>query len=237
MAGIVEEKKAEVAKEVQKVVPVPGKTFVSVVDAVPKVLELDTQGVELFFEHEKGRFLRLADADIKRLHHDNQVRYSMSAALNEKHDPENDALQNKLKVTQANERRRQFESVVKSTSQSARATKKLQAFVGEGYEPRWSRPDKIEERLEKGYEIVEPTSEVYAGVQATEGHFETRVKPGETEMVLMRVRKDVQAKLKADLAEQARKLDVSADNFGRETLKGMGAKLVDQGQGGAWQDR
>ena len=211
--------------------------FVRVGEPLSKILEWDKAGDELFFEHEKGVFMSLSDGDIAKLSHDNKVRYGMSRQLNLNSDPENDAFHQRFKVVGANERRKQFEQTVKTTSQSSRATRKLKAFVGEGYDHMWTRPDKIEDRLEKGYQIVKPADDVYAGVSATDGHFETRVKQGETELVLMRVSKERKAELAAEKAEKAHRLAVSSETSGASELRGMGAKLVREDQGGNWTDR
>jgi uncharacterized membrane protein len=240
----IEEKALPVVAEKVKEVEIQGKKrFVSASDTLQSVLEWDQAGDELIFEHEKGHFFTLSEADIGKLHHLNRVRYHVSAELHEKHDPENDEVQQRLKVVEMNDRRNEFEQTVKSTNQGSRATKKLQAFVGAGYEPFWARTDKIEERLEKGYEIVKPGPDIYAGVQATEAkeqsasHFETRVKPGETELVLMRIRKEKKAQLMQERADKNSRQEQAADQRGRSELRAMGATLVDDKAGANWQDR
>lgn len=237
MAGIIDE--TVVSKpEIGKNIPKPRvRKFVNASMTASEVLKCDAEDVELLFEHEKGQFLALSDSDIQKLHHDNRIRYNMSLELNRNHDPERDGHSQRLQVTAANERRKQFEQTVRTTVQSARATKKLQAFVGEGFEPIWSRTDKIEDRLAKGYEIVKPQDDIYAGVSATDGHYETRVKQGETELVLMRIRKEDKARLLAEKQAAAKRLDESADKSGASELRAMGATLVKEDQGGAWQDR
>jgi hypothetical protein len=237
MASIQEANGAPVAPVVKETPTRRSSRFIRVGEMLAKILEWDKAGDELFFEHEKGVFLALSDSDIAKLSHDNKVRYGMSRQLNQNHDPENDAFHQRFKVVGANERRKEFERTVKTTSQSARATKKLQAFVGEGYEPIWSRTDKIEDRLEKGYEVVKPADDIYAGVGATDGHFETRVRQGETELVLMRVSKERKAELARVKADKAKRLDVTGETSGANELRGMGAKLVREEQGGNWQDR
>lgn len=237
MAQIVEDVEKKVVEEVKVQPQVRAKHFVRVGESLANILKWDTAGEELIFEHEKGVFLMLSDSDRAKLSHDNKVRYSMSLQLNAKHDPENDAIQNRLKVIGSNERRKQFEATVKTTSQSARASKKLQAFVGEGYEERWSRPDKIEERLAMGYEIVKPDEDVYAGVVKTEGHYETRVQPGQTELVLMRVRKERKAEIMKEKDEAAQRLLQASDKSGASELRNMGAALIPEGSGSNWQDR
>lgn len=237
MAGIIDETTVSKPETVKNAPKARVRRFVNAGMSPSEVLQCDAEDVELMFEHEQGKFLALSDSDIQKLHHDNRVRYNMSQELNRNHDPERDGQSTRLQVVAANERRKQFEQVVRTTSQSARATKKLQAFVGEGYEPIWSRTDKIEDRLAKGYEIVKPQGDIYAGVSATDGHYETRVKQGETELVLMRIRREDKAKIMAQKAEAAKRLDMVADTSGASELRAMGATLVKDDQGGAWQDR
>lgn len=237
MATMEDTKDVEAVTQVKQGATVRTKHFVKVGESLAKVLQWNEAGDELIFEHEKGRFMALSDSDRQKLSHDNKVRYSMSVQLNAAHDPENDAIQNRLKVVGANERRKEFEATVKTTSQGMRATKKLQAFVGEGYEPFWTRQDKIEDRLERGYQIVKPDTDVYAGVSATDGHFETRVKPGETELVLMRISKEQKGKNDEIKRQVAERQDKASEKVGESQLRAMGATLVGNDQGSNWADR
>jgi phage antirepressor YoqD-like protein len=236
MASIVGDKPVEQAKVQEKAVG-PKKRFVDTQVPLAQVLKWNEDGDELIFLHETDKFLEIDQMDLNKLNRENKIRYSVSRELNLNERGFRDPDLARVKVTQANERRKQFEQVVKGTSQSARATKKLQAFVGEGFEPFWARADKIEDRLASGYEIVKPAADTYAGVSATEGHYETRVKQGETELVLMRVSKERKAELAAAKAEAARRLDMAGEKSGASELRGMGASLISENQGGVWQDR
>jgi hypothetical protein len=190
------------------------KRFVKTGESLAKIVDWDKAGDELYFEHELGRFLALSESDVAKLNHDNRVRYSVSQHLHANENPDSDPVLRRVKVVESNERRKQFEQTVKSTSQSMRATKKLQAFVGEGYEAFWARTDKVEDRMARGYEIVKTGDDVYAGVSATEGHYETRVKQGEPELVLMRIRKETKAELKKAQLEAATRLDRAGEQSG-----------------------
>jgi len=237
MAQIVEEGAEKRSVVVKHDPTARAKRIVKVGESLAKVIEWDKAGDELYFEHELGRFLALSESDVAKLGHDNRVRYSVSQHLHANENPDSDPVLRRVKVQESNERRKQFEQTVKSTSQSMRATKKLQAFVGEGYEPFWARTDKVEDRMARGYEIVKSGDDVYAGVSATEGHFETRVKQGEPELVLMRIRKDVKADLKKAQLEAATRLDRAGEQSGASELRAMGAPLIREDQGGNWQDR
>lgn len=236
MAGIVGETPVAAAVG-QKDASGKQKHFVDTSVSLDEVLKWNEDGAELIFLHEQDKFLEIDQADLNKLNRDNKIRYSVSRELNLNESGFRDPVLSRIKVAEANERRKQFEQIVKGTSQSARATKKLQAFVGEGYEAYWSRTDKLEDRLASGYEVVKPTGDMYAGVSATEGHFETRVKQGETELVLMRVSKERKKELVAIKAEAAKRLDMAGEKSGASELRGMGATLVGDNQGGAWQDR
>jgi hypothetical protein len=240
-----EHKMAKIIEGVEEVKPVVVKEdptsrpkhTVKLGDSLAKVLEWDKAGEELYFEHDLEKFMALSESDVARLSRDNRVRYSVSKHLNANEHPEGDPVLRRIQVVGANARRKQFEEVVKGTSQSARATKKLQAFVGEGYNAYWSRTDKIEDRLARGYEIVKPGEDIYAGVSATDGHFETRVKQGETELVLMRVSKEKAEELKKAQQVAAQRFDKAGEQSGASELRAMGATLVGEQQGGNWQDR
>lgn len=237
MAQIVEDGAAKKVVAVKEDPTQRAKRMVKVGESLSKVLEWDKAGEELYFEHEIGRFLALSESDVAKLSHDNRVRYSVSRHLHENENPDADPVLRRVKVGEANARRKQFEQIVKSTSQSMRATKKLQAFVGEGYDAFWARTDKVEDRMARGYEIVQKGEDVYAGVSATEGHFETRVKQGEPELVLMRISKERKAELAKAQQDAANRLDKASDQSGASELRSMGASLIRENQGGNWQDR
>lgn len=236
MASIVGDTPVEQPK-VQEKAQGKQKHFVDRSVKKDQVLKWDNEGAELIFLHESDKFLELDMMDLNKLNRENKIRYSVSRELNLNERGFRDPELSRVKVVQANERRKQFEQIVKGTSQSARATKKLQAFVGEGFEPFWSRTDKLEDRLANGYEIVKPADDMYAGVSATEGHYETRVKQGETELVLMRVSKERKAEIMAAKAEAAQRLDMAGEKSGASELRAMGASLISENQGGVWQDR
>jgi hypothetical protein len=236
------------ATEVQKGDDVRKILFVSVDTPLETVIQCDEEGARVVFEHEKGRFLELKDEVLTALSHETRIAYSVSKALNEKDDPENNEFQQRIKVGELRDKRKQFESEIRTTIQSSLATKKLQAFVGNGFSPYWSRPDKVEERLAKGYEIVKPsTKDVYAGVQASksamgdakasDGHFEIRSKPGEPELVLMRIPNDEKKKLMAAKDEAAKRMAEGMTSVGRREIVAAGGRPVDGRDDLPWQDR
>lgn len=220
------------------------RAYVSSGDSLEAVIKMDDEGIDLIFESDKGKFMRLTEADIKRLSPQNRRSYFVSKALNDKHDPENDELQRRIKITSANERRKLYERTVSTTSQNARATKKLQAFVGEGYEPYWCRPDKLEDKLEKGYEIVRPADDISTGISKlkAEGgsddgnHFETRVRQGETETVLLRISSEKKKKLEAEQHAAADRLVSTSDRAGKSRIRELGGEDVSDSRVN-WQDR
>jgi hypothetical protein len=216
--------------------------FVTVDTTMEQVLQSDAEGVRIIFEHEKGVFKVLDDETLKRLSHETKVAYSVSEALNAKHDPENDEMQQRIKIGEMRNRRSQFEREVHTTVQSSLATKKLQAYVGHGFSPFWARPDKIEQRLAQGYEIVANNEDVYAGVSATSkdvgaGHFEVRSKPAEPELVLMRVPNDVKAKIMDGKKELATRMQQGLETSGKREIIQAGGRPVDGRDDLPWQDR
>jgi hypothetical protein len=237
MAQIVEDGEVKKPVVVKNDPTQRAKRFVKVGESLAKIVEWDKSGDELYFEHEIGRFLALSETDVAKLSHDNKVRYSVSRHLHENENPDSDPVLRRVKVMESNERRKKFEQIVKSTSQSMRATKKLQAFVGEGYDAFWARTDKVEDRMARGYEIVKTGDDVYAGVGATDGHYETRVKQGEPELVLMRISKERKKELKKAQADAANRLEQAGEKSGASELRAMGAPLIRENQGGNWQDR
>lgn len=214
------------------------KRFVSVESPIEEVIRLNNEGAELYFESERGKFLQLTESQVRELSNDNRVRYGVSLQLHAKSDPENDRIQQRLKILGANSRRKEFEKTVKGTLPSALATKKLQTFVGDGFHSVWTRGDKIESRLELGYEFVKPGDDVYVGVPATDGHFETKVETGKTELTLMRIPLEKKAEIDRMKKEKADRLLQAGDEAGRSELRALGAKPVTTDDGSInWVDR
>jgi len=247
MAGMEDVAEVEVAAasdEVQIKTNSDEILFVSADTPFDRVLECDAEGVRIVFEHEKDLFKPLSAEEVIMLSHDTRVSYSMSKALNARHDPDNDELQQRLKVVEMRDRRSEFEGVVRNTPQSMLATKKLQAFVGNGFSPFWARTDKIEQRLQQGYEIVDARKDgVFAGVAASGNadqkgsHFETRIKPGEAELVLMRVPNERKAEIMAAKQEAAKRQDSAMTSVGKRDLAALGAKAIDGRDDLPWSDR
>ena len=208
------------------------------------VLQCEAEGARIVFEHEKGLFKKLSADELIQLGHATRVAYSVSEALNARHDPDNDALQQRLKVVEMRDKRSEFESVVRNTPQGMNATRKLQAFVGSGFSAYWSRGDKVEQRLQQGYEIVDSRKEgVYAGVAATgnadqkASHFETRTKPGEAELILMRVPNERKAEIMAEKAAAAKRMEATMSSVGKREIVAAGGRPVDGRDDLPWSDR
>ena len=248
MATVAAEAAAVDAERVQESDKARDILFVSSDTPVEEVLRCDGEGARVVFEHEQGRFLELDDETIGKLGHETKIAYSVSKALHEKDDPENNAFQQRIKIGEMRDRRSAFEAEIRTTQQSSVATKKLQAFVGNGFSPYWSRPDKIEERLARGYEIVKPGDKsVYAGVTASKsavgeekganGHFEVRSKPGEPELVLMRVPNDTKKRIMAAKDEAAKRMAEGMTSVGRREIIQAGGRPVDGREDLPWQDR
>jgi hypothetical protein len=235
----------EAAKAVQEAAAQPEIVFVTYEMSDEDVLRYDGEGKRIVFEHEVGVFKRLSEETLGKLSHSTKVGYSVSHALNAKHDPENDEMQQRIKMVAMRNARSEFESRVRSTSQGMNATKKLQAYVGHGFEEKWSRPDKIEQRLAMGYEIVDARrDDVYAGVTATKSvsdektsHFEVRSKPGEAELVLMRIPSELKKKVIADRHAATARQTEAMTSVGKREIVQQGGKPVDGRDDLNWTDR
>jgi len=239
----------EVAEQVQAKEKVREILFVTKDTPQQQVLDSDAEGVRIIFEHELGVFHKLPPSIIDQLSHETRVAYHVSEALNAKHDPANDEMQQKLKVMEMRNNRSLFEKQVRSTVQSSVATKKLQAYVGHGFSPMWTRVDKLEERLAKGYQVVRGDDpDCYAGVTPTSkidpttgkkdgGIYEIRSRPGEPELILMRIPNDMRKKMLDDKQEATKRLAAGLDNTGKREIREAGGTPIEGRDELAWQDR
>lgn len=148
-----------------------GGTYV--VPAGAKALDLiglDRQGKELLFDG-RSEFVVLTDDEVKELGASNRQRYSMAK---QQHG-----------IWRASEAERVSQQFA-SEQYQGRPWDKLNNF--EGMDPtmyyRWTRPDKVGERLQQGYVVVGP-DELRSHLGPTEGHHAVSSK-GQTELVLMR---------------------------------------------------
>lgn len=174
------------------------------------VLNLDVEGVELYFESDKGRFFEMSEDAIRALHHDNRIRYHVAAEANARHDPEMDGFSARFSVGENRDTRAKTQAAYRAIPQSADALATLTAYAGKGKKGRWVRPDKIEYWKRKGLEFVaagsdgnptDPSAFVQAPVH--EGHFATRVKSGVDELVYMCESVENNLKRKAVVQEAA----------------------------------
>ena len=238
----------EAAAAVQKASEAREILFVTRDTPFAEVLKCDGEGARVVFEHELEVFKRLEDDELAQLSHETRVGYSVSAALNAKDDPENNEFQQRIKVMAMRDQRSKFEREVHTTAQSSVATKKLQAFVGNGFSPHWARVDKIEQRLAQGYSFADARDEnVYAGVTASKsatseerggnGHYEIRSRTGEPELVLMKVPNDVKADIMRAKDEAAKRLSDSLTSVGRREIVQQGGRPVDGRDDLPWVDR
>jgi hypothetical protein len=202
------------------------RVFVRIGDKFEDVIELDRQGAVLIFESDKGKFLELAEAQIRELSHENRKSYTVSQALNQKHNPAMDGFSAKLTVGETRNRRSEIEAMIKGTAPTASAMKKLMAYVGGGFKHRWARPDKLEHWKELGYDFVKPDEkglpadpDALVNVRANGAVFSTRVSGTVDELILMRAPIEEVRKQRESLNEMARRQVQGASK--REGLRDM----------------
>lgn len=228
----------EVSAEEKKSV---GRLYVDIDTPVEDVVRLDAEGVDLFFESDKGKFLALDETTLKGLSKLTRTRYEVSKALNEKHDPVMDGFSSKFSVIGARNRQSEVRKILRETPMTADALRMLTAYAGHGFIDRKARPDKMAHWMAKGYEVVKAKADgspedpnVLTEMKAVDGHFETQgTKPNETEFVLMRAPVDVAAKNRQALDELAlRQTQAAEADAKRSGLSEGVAKRADL----AWQD-
>lgn len=228
----------EVSSEEPKTV---GRLYVDIDTSVEDVIRLDSEGVDLFFESDKGKFLRLEDDVLKGLSKLTRTRYEVSKALNEKHDPAMDGFSARLSVTGDRNRQSEVRKILRETPMTADAVRMLTAYAGNGFVERWARPDKVAHWMAKGYAVVGADEKgapvdpnVFTEAKAIDGHFETQgTTPNKTELILMRAPVDVVAKNRQALNELAlRQTQAAEADANRSGLSEGVAKRADL----AWTD-
>lgn len=209
----------DVREEVAKVEAPRGRLFVDRDTAVADVVRLDAEGVDLFFESDKGKFLVLDDATLKGLSKLTRTRYEVSKALNDKHDPAMDGFSARLSVGADRNRQSEVRKILRETPMTADAVRMLTAYTGNGFVERWARPDKIAHWMAKGYAVVGADEKgapvdknVFTEAKAIDGHFETQgTTPNKTELILMRAPVDVAMKNRKALDELAKRQTTAAE--------------------------
>lgn len=228
----------EVSAEEKKPV---GRLYVDIDTPVEDVIRLDAEGVDLFFESDKGKFLALDETTLKGLSKLTRTRYEVSKALNEKHDPAMDGFSARFSVTGSRNRQAEVQKTLRETPMTADAMRMLTAYAGHGFVERWARPDKMAHWLQKGYEVVKADAKgnpvdgnVFTEAKAIDGHFETQgTTPNKTELVLMRAPVDVVAKNRQAQNElNQRQVQAAEADAHRNGLSEGVAKRADL----AWQD-
>jgi hypothetical protein len=175
-----------------------GRLFVDIDTSVEDVIRLDAEGVDLFFESDKGKFLELDETTLKGLSKMTRTRYEVSKALNMKHDPAMDGFSARLSVGASRNRQSEVRKILRETPMTADAMRMLTAYAGHGFKEHWARPDKMAHWMAKGYEVVKAKGDgpedpnVFTEAKVIDGHFETQgTTPNKTELVLMRAPMDV----------------------------------------------
>ncbi|KKM07332.1 hypothetical protein LCGC14_1735000 [marine sediment metagenome] len=182
---VIEDKKPEVVLPAEiKLNKKEVKKCVVAVDMTPQdVLQLDTEGYDLFFDEDPVKFLELPPEIFKTLSKINKDRYAVSFTLNRQ-----------VKKERANP-----PSGVIISGRLATATARLEVHGGsEDMHTCWFRPDQHRQKVYEGYKVVDDEEvETFGG---DVGSTHTVGIKGDTELILMEIPKKEFEKRQEDLA-------------------------------------
>jgi len=171
------------------------------------VLDLDSKGVELYFD-QKEDFLVLDETTIRALSQANRIRYSSARQFHENWRGQKDA-----DFVEAFQVDREFvgSDFDKLNDISVRA----------GIQHRWARPDRVADYLLKGYHIMQPDeATTFLGAKGSRHEVSHN---GKTELVLMGVDKNIFKKRQAEKVERNKNRAVAWKNSGVEQLNAGGS--------------
>jgi len=177
------------------------------------VLDLDSKGVELYFD-QKEDFLVLDETTIRSLSQANRIRYSSARQFHENWRGQQDA-----DFNEAFQVDRQFVG--------SDYDKLYDINIRAGVQHRWARPDRVAAYMAKGYHIMQPDeATTFLG---SKGNRHEVAHNGKTELVLMGIDKKIYQKAQADKVEKNNNRAVAWKNAGVEQLNASGSRgFVDE---------
>lgn len=146
MAKANESKSEGLGTSEEKITPASKKIIIAGDTEVKTVLELDVAGKELLFDG-RSDFVDLPDEVVSALSRSNKQRYLVAKEFHESWRPGED-------VSEYFEVNRQ---------NTGTATNKLDAKLPKGMRARWTRPELVASRMERGYKIVHQEGKSYVG--------------------------------------------------------------------------
>jgi hypothetical protein len=219
--GVVPEEDAEFfapppVEEVKKnkVEEIPDRTFISLDDSIEKIVYLDKEGVDLFFEDDPGKFRELPEKVVDVLSKINRERYRTSRDINKRRVREEE---------HPEEFRTPGISVI---SQYATARNRLKVEGKRpGYHYAWKAPHELTQAARLGYRIAKhPGLETFS----QEGEETHKVSAfGEDELVLTEVPEETyQAILKHHSDKSRRRVDTT-EQSGAAEIRASGGVAFD----------
>lgn len=208
------------------------KVYIDSSKTIDEVLQLDSQGAVLHFVHEGELFLELPDDVYRQLSYENKLRYSVSKECARNHRPESDEFARRVQfVASAASRKKHAEQLLKQMPTSARASRKLAAYVGEGFREHWFRPDEMVDAAGRGWEVVTPDmvdrGEAWTTVQAENGHFEIKADSGRTDLVLYRIPESKAREIEQEKTNKILDRERALQNSGRRAIKSLGSDPIE----------
>jgi hypothetical protein len=193
------------------------KVFIDRTFSASDVLRFDSEGKFIVFEHEKGKFLKLLDSDVEQLSFLTKGAYRAAQALNERHSPEADELAKHLSIGGS------------AAQRSSMLSKYQDVALAPGLVHRFSRPDKIAERLENGWRFPKDGEVLKTLARRKEGHYEVQTAgDGSLDQVLLVREQDVHD---ARMTERSREIRATGERISEgieNQVLATGYKVVKQ---------
>ena len=177
------------------------------------VLDLDSKGIELYFES-KEDFLVLDETTIRALSRENRSRYATARQFHDNWRGQQDA-----DFVEAFQVDREFVGT---------ATDKLNDLtVRNGLQARWVRPDRVAEMQGKGYRML--AADEASSYLGTKGSRHEIGRNGKTELVLMGVSKEIYDKRQKEKVEKNNTRATAWRTSGAEQLAAQGSRAFLEG--------
>jgi hypothetical protein len=166
------------------------------------VLRLDSEGADLVFEQTE-KFLPLSDAVVSKLGRVNKLRYTTAKEFHDSwRGAEHAEFVERFKVDR---------------QMIGSATNRMDAKpTSKGLFARWTRPDRVEEMLGKGYKVLQ-ADEAKSYLGSKGGHHEIG-KLGQTELVLMGIDKKIHDEM---MVKRTQKNNEIAGSYKQQALAEM----------------
>ena len=187
-----------------------GKVIISIDNQISDVLKYDSNGKDIYFDDEEGRFLDIPEDVVKELSLITKQRYKLAKKVHE----------DIVKETEKYGSGIEYLSKIKISGKHASATEKLRVHQKEkGMHVCYKRPDEVQSSLADGYRIAKNVKTFNSDVGSV--HYVGSY--GEPELILMEI---PEAEFQKRLKENGEKSRKFVDAVATDGLQALGSSGV-----------